>query len=196
MSYSRFSTLIAEYISQEINLDDEKRIVVAYSIENLLLSIAGFLLIILVGAIFGAALPAAITAISGGVLRRFSGGTHASTPLRCMLYSSLGYGLVAAGGYHVSKLFVINNLYLILALVFSLLVVTIYAPVDCPAKRIHSIVLRKRLKTGSICFVLLIMVLVVFINFESIKLFLTLGVLLQTFTLFPFFNKPLKEVKK
>ncbi|MGI6686648.1 MAG: accessory gene regulator ArgB-like protein [Bacillota bacterium] len=189
MSYSKFSTSIADYISREIKLDDEKRLVVAYAIENLLLSILGFFLILLVGALFGAALPAAITALSGGLLRRLSGGAHASTPLKCMLYSSLGYGLVAAGGYHLSKLIVINNLYLMLVLLFSLLIVTIYAPVDCPAKRIYSVGLRKRLKTGSICFVLLNMALVMFIDLESIKLFMSLGTLVQTFTLFPFFNK-------
>lgn len=77
MSYSRFSTSIAEYISDEIKLDHEKQLVIAYSIENLMLSIAGFILIILVGAIFGAALPAGITALSGGFLRRLSGGAHA-----------------------------------------------------------------------------------------------------------------------
>jgi len=189
MSYSKFSTSIAEYISNEIKLDDEKKLVVAYAIENIVLSVIGFLLIILVGAIFGAAIPAAITALSGGLLRRLSGGAHAQTPLKCMLYSSLGYGLVAAVGFHFSKLIVINNVYLILTLVFSLLVVASYAPVDCPAKRINSPVLRKRLKIGSICFVLVIMILVMVMDAASIKVFLTLGVIVQSLTLFPLLNK-------
>jgi len=189
MSYSKFSTSIAEYISNEIKLDDEKKLVVAYAIENIVLSVIGFLLIILVGAIFGAAIPAAITALSGGLLRRLSGGAHAQTPLKCMLYSSLGYGLMAAAGYHLSKLIAINNIYLMITLVFCLLVVTIYAPVDCPAKRIKSPVLRKRLKVGSICFILVIILLVMVLDMASIRAFLTLGVLVQSLTLLPFLNK-------
>lgn len=188
MSYSKFSTSVAEYISNEIKLDDEKQLIIAYSIENLILSIAGFLLIILVGAMFGAALPAAITALSGGLLRRLSGGVHAKTPLKCMIYSSLGYGLVAAAGYYLSKLLIINNVYFILILVFCLLVVAKYAPVDCPAKPINSAVLQKRLKIGSICLVLLIIVLVMVLDKESLKIALTLGILVQSLTLLPVFN--------
>lgn len=189
MSYSKFSTLIAEYISHEVKLDEEKKIVIAYAIENLVLSVAGFLLIIFVGALFGAALPAAITAISGGLLRRLSGGAHAGTPMKCLIYSSLGYGLLAAAAYHLSKFIVINDIYLIVALLFSLMVVASYAPVDCPAKRIISPILRKRLKAGSICFVLGVLVLVLVLDTAEIGVFLALGVLVQSITLFPFFNK-------
>lgn len=189
MSYSKFSTSVAEYISDEIKLDHEKQLVIAYAIENLILSIAGFFLIVLVGAIFGAAVPAAITALSGGFLRRLSGGAHASTPMKCLIYSSLGYGLMAAAGYHLAKLTIISNGYLLVALFFSLLLVAVYAPVDCPAKRIKSPTLRKRLKIGSICFVLFMMIFVLIPGSSSIKLFLTFGVLLQSLTLFPFLNK-------
>jgi accessory gene regulator B len=138
MSYSKFSTNIAKYISNEINLDDEKKQIIAYAIDSLLLSILGFLLIVFFGALFGAALPAAITSLSGGFLRRLSGGAHAETPMKCMLYSSLGYGIVSVAGYYVSKTIAINNIYLLAVLGFCLLIVARYAPVDCPAKPIHS----------------------------------------------------------
>ncbi|HHT63868.1 MAG: accessory gene regulator ArgB-like protein [Bacillota bacterium] len=189
MSYSKFSTNIAKYISNEINLDDEKKQIIAYAIDSLLLSILGFLLIVFFGALFGAALPAAITSLSGGFLRRLSGGAHAETPMKCMLYSSLGYGIVSVAGYYVSKTIAINNIYLLAVLGFCLLIVARYAPVDCPAKPIHSPVLRKRLKVGSICFILGIMFLVIFLDLGSIEIFLTLGVLVQSLTLFPFLNK-------
>ena len=127
MSYSKFSTNIAKYISNEINLDDEKKQIIAYAIDSLLLSILGFLLRVFFGALFGAALPAAITSLSGGFLRRLSGGAHAETPMKCMLYSSLGYGIVSVAGYYVSKTIAINNIYLLAVLGFCLLIVARYA---------------------------------------------------------------------
>lgn len=189
MSYSKFSTSTAKYISQEIKLDDEKQQVIAYSIDGLLLTIGGFILIVLVGAVFGAALPAALTAITGGLLRRFSGGVHADTPFKCMLFSSLGYGLAAATGHYLSKIVVIENLYLIIALAFCLLLVATYAPVDCSSKPIYSPVLKKRLKIGSISFVLFILIMILNIDAVSIKLPLVLGTLVQSLTLLPLFNK-------
>ncbi|MEL7565029.1 MAG: accessory gene regulator AgrB [Dehalobacterium sp.] len=188
MSYSKISLNVAKYISHETECDNEKQQVIAYAVEGLLLTIGGFVLIVFVGAVFGAAFPAAVTAFAGGSLRRFSGGVHAETPLKCMLFSSLGYGLAASAGNYLSKLVVIDNTYLILTLVFCLLLVAYYAPVDCPAKPIHSTVLRKRLKIGSICFVVLIIALVIILDSASIKLALILGVFLQSLTLLPLFN--------
>jgi len=188
MSYSKFSLGVAKYISQEVEFDNEKQQVIAYAVDGLLLTAGGFILIVLVGAIFDAAFPAAVTAIAGGVLRKFSGGVHAETPLKCMLFSSLGYGLAASSANYLSKLVAINNTYLILVLVICLLLVAYYAPVDCEAKPINSIVLRKRLKIGSILFVILIMILVLTLDSASIKMALLIGTLLQSLTLIPVFN--------
>ncbi len=74
MLFSQISEKSAAYISQEINLDKDREEILAYAIETMLLSFVGFILIILLGFLFNAALPAAIAAISGGLLRKLSGG--------------------------------------------------------------------------------------------------------------------------
>ncbi|MGI6678924.1 MAG: accessory gene regulator ArgB-like protein [Dehalobacterium sp.] len=188
MSYTKFSTGIAKYLSQEIDLNQEQETVIAYSLDNILLGITGFVLIVFVGALFGAALPAAITALAGGILRRFSGGVHASTPLKCMIFSSLGYGLASVLGFHLSQRITLTTVSFILPLIFSLVVVSLYAPVDSTAKPIHDHNLKKRLKLGSIFFVLLMLVLVISLESNINKVSLTLGVLIQSCTLFPVFN--------
>ncbi|ATW24584.1 accessory gene regulator ArgB-like protein [Candidatus Formimonas warabiya] len=189
MSYLKLSSTSAKFISKQARLDEEQEQVIAYAIEGLLLSVTGFASIVFVGALFGAALPALIAGLSGGVLRKFSGGAHASSPLRCIIFGALGYGSLAVIAKYLSKVMVVNNGYLLLALIICLLIVVIYAPVDCAAKRIKSPVLRKRLKLGAVCFVLLMMCLVVTVDAVLIKVSITLGILYQTATLFPFLNK-------
>ncbi|WP_157677482.1 accessory gene regulator ArgB-like protein [Dehalobacterium formicoaceticum] len=188
MGYSKLSTGIASYLGQELNLDQEKETVIAYSLDNILLAITGFVLIVLVGALFGAALPAAITALAGGVLRRFSGGVHAATPIKCMLFSSLGYGLASALGFQLSQRVAPAMGFFILPFVFALIVVFLYAPVDSPAKPIHDLKLKKRLKLGSILFILLMLLLVISLESTTIKVAVTVGILIQSCTLFPVFN--------
>lgn len=189
MLFSLISEKTALYISQEINLDEEKKEIVAYAIETMLLSVVGFILIVTVGALFGAAFPAAVAAISGGLLRKLSGGAHFNTPYKCLIFGAVVYGLLG----FIVKVYIASHGYSIgvnlLLLIFSLLVVCIFAPVDSEAKPIHSADLRKKLKVFSIIFILLIFTLTLIIENLVIVQALILGVVYQAITLLPVFNK-------
>lgn len=191
MSYSKFSENAAKNISTELGFDTEKQQVIAYSIESLLLTVVGFISIVIFGTLFGAALPAAVAAVSGGFLRRLSGGAHAKTATRCLIFGTLGYGALGILSKVIFQTMKANvNIKLLsLGLFISLIIVIIYAPVDCAAKPIASQNLRKKLRIASITFILILLILILLIRNPIIQMAVTFGVLYQAITLLPIFNK-------
>ncbi|NMA01721.1 MAG: accessory gene regulator B family protein [Clostridia bacterium] len=189
MLFSQISEKSAAYISQEINLDKDREEILAYAIETMLLSFVGFILIILLGFLFNAALPAAIAAISGGLLRRLSGGAHFNTPYKCLVFGAIVYGLLGLAVKAVIATIGFSLSLNIPLLIGTLLLVGIFAPVDSEAKPIHSSDLRKKLKASSIIFVLVIFFLAFFLENPIIVQALVLGIVYQAITLLPIFNQ-------
>lgn len=187
MSYSKFSETTAQHISKELKFDEEQRQIIAYSIENIMLTALGFILILLAGAIFGAALPSGIAAVFGGLLRRLSGGAHFDTPVKCLAFGTIVYGFIGFLSKY-SSLFIKSNFTYILFLCISLLLVLCYSPVDSNAKPIKSPILRKKLKIFSIIFVSISIIITMFLNGSTIKTSIVFGLFYQALTLLPFLN--------
>lgn len=188
MSYSRLSNNLANYICKEINVDGERQEIITYAIENLLLGAGGFIFIIIIGFLFHAVIPAVAAAIVGALLRRFSGGAHLSTPMKCLVVGAFAYGTLGVVSKYLA--YQLPEMLPIAGLIVSLALVSLYAPVDCPAKPIKSNLLRKKLKLGSICFVVVVLLFVLTVNIShEVKFALTLGVLYQSITLIPILNK-------
>ena len=188
MSYSRLSTGLANIIAAESKIDDEQRQVVAYAIENFILAIAGFILILMTGYLFQAMMPAAAAAITGGLLRRVSGGAHAKTAVRCLFSGAIAYGALGVLAKYTA-VYIPGKTIVYCGLLVALLIVSIYAPVDCPAKRIKSLILRRKLKLASIVFILGLFGLSIAVK-QSFQLIdaLTMGAVYQSITLLPIFN--------
>lgn len=189
MFFSRLSHKIADIFAKELGYDEEKKEIIAYGIETTLLTIIGFLAILIVAFIFDALIPAAIAAICGGLLRKFSGGAHFNTPLKCLAFGAIIYSLLGVIAKNAENYLVVNKVALLIMLLFSLMVIAVRSPVDCEEKPIHSITLRKRLKLLSILFVILLSIIVIINNSTLVNLSLVLGVVYQTLTLLPIFNK-------
>jgi accessory gene regulator B len=192
MSYSKLSERTAARIAAELNYDNEKRQIIAYSIENLLLTTVGFVAILAFGAVFGTALYSGIAAAFGGLLRRMSGGAHFDTPVKCLTFGTVVYGI--AGVLSKRLLATIYSPIFIIFLCVSLILVLFYAPVDSKAKPIRSESFRRKLKLSSIAFVLISVLFVVFSESNVIKASIVFGIFYQSLTLLPSFNRE-KEVK-
>lgn len=80
---------LADYISKELELDDNRKQVIAYGIFSILQPLAGSLIIILIGTIFNLALEALIVSIAISILRKYSGGAHMGSPERCLAVGSI-----------------------------------------------------------------------------------------------------------
>lgn len=190
--YNKFINTITDSISIELNFPDEKREIIAYAVETLLLTILGFLLILGISSLLNALLPAVIAAISGGLLRRVSGGAHFDTPFKCLLFGAVIYSFI---GLIVNKIILVGtntDFVSQILMMISLFLVLCLSPVDSNAKPIHSKKLKIKLKVAS---VVLVSTLLLFINYNGnnlVTLSIALGITYQSITLLPFLND--KEV--
>jgi accessory gene regulator B len=188
MSYSRLSLKISEYLAVEMDYDEETRSCLAYALDSLLFTGGGFITIIIMGTLLGVFRQTLVAAIAGGVLRLFSGGTHCSTPLKCMftgaaLYTFVGWSATKAYNLVLDK-FSLSLLMVALAML-SLLIVVKYAPVDCPAKPISSADYRNKLRNTSVI-VTLILIAITMIKYQTIwEIAISGGLFVQAISLLP-----------
>lgn len=192
MSLAEISQQLTNALTGQLNYDDEKKEIIAYAIETALLAISGAALIVVLGYVLNALVPALIAAAFGGSLRRVSGGAHFNTPLKCLISGALTYSLIGFLAIRLVNYTLINQSIILILLIFSLLVVIILAPVESEAKPIHSQSLRRKLKAASIVFVLLVSLITYTSTNSLVNISAVLGVLIQSITLLPMFNK--KEV--
>lgn len=186
---SEISQRLSNSLAEELNYDDEKKEIVAFGIESLALSIVGFLAILLVSLLFNALIPAALTAVFGGLLRKVSGGAHFNTPFKCLALGAIVYSVLGVTAKQIIIYDLYNGVIPLIILVISLAIVGVFAPVDCEAKPIHSKSFRRQLKVLSFGFVFLSLIIVLLSNNPFLNTCAVLGIGYQTLTLLPVFNK-------
>lgn len=190
MSYSKLSTGMAHYISREIGYDSDKEEVIAYSIESIILNVISIVLASIIGFLTHALLGTLVAVFAGATLRRMSGGAHASTAMKCVITGSVFYSVIGVISKYISlNANNVNIWWLWVIIFFTFIIVLIYAPVDCPAKPIHSKLLRKRLKMVSVIFVLMMILVIILTNNIIIKIAIALGMFYQSLTLLPILNR-------
>ena len=157
---------IAGKVAAELNLDNDNKEVIAYGLFALMNMALSIILIIIFGMIFHVTMEALIVCFTGSILRKYSGGAHATSPGRCT-----AIGTIICIGQAILFLFLIGpvitpGLLLFLGIViFTLAYYFIYklAPVDSPSKPIRTKEKKIRMKKGSI-FLLNVYVVIVGIN--------------------------------
>lgn len=141
-----FTKLIAQQahlLAEEVGLDSSQEQVVQYSLTILTTTVFGYLAIAIGGWLTGAMLPALVAACSASLLRIFSGGAHASTPLRCVLSGGVIFACI---GWLAGRISPEWLPYLLALTVLSATVsLGLYAPADTPGKPITSQLQRKTL---------------------------------------------------
>lgn len=187
------SDKLAEKIAKEIDCDNEKRDVIAYGIFGMLQIFISILLVIIFGALFNVMIEALIISLSIGILRKYSGGIHASTPNSCMV---IGTAICIIGALVVSRVqitFDLTLIFVIVIFIISYYLIHKLAPVDSVNKPIKNIKRRKELKRKSIIILTVYLFIVIFLLFTYVNLKLKkelvycmciyLGVVWQVFSL-------------
>lgn len=192
MAYSKFSTRISNYLVKELNYPEEKKEILSYSLDTLLLLVIGYILILTMGWIIG--IPGAVlaTLLAGDILRKFSGGSHLSNPYKCLTATMIIYlsaSFICVQAYYLWGHLTVFKAALLVFCALSLLTVIIYAPVDSAAKPIISPIFRKKLKIASVVVVLFFSALALFFNNSYIGGSIACGLIVQSITLLPVFNK-------
>lgn len=190
MAYSKFSTAASEYLSEQLNFDDEKKEVVAYGLEKLIYTGLGFSAIILVGWALGVEKEAAMALLAGALLRKYSGGSHSPTALRCIIYGAVTY---PAAAWLAHFIFMYYGPFGWLPGIFTglmiLAVVQRYAPVDSPGKPIVSPEFRQSLHRKSLVVAAAFVSAALLLHETSLSLAILAGLALQTVSLLPISNR-------
>jgi len=194
-SIEKLCKAIANKIALELNLDNDKREVIAYGAFAILHMLLSIILVIIFGALFNVLVEALIISLTISILRKYSGGVHASTPGICAAIGTIVCIGLALGAVIVSSMASLNLLLILGCIVFiwSYHIIYKFAPVDSLAKPIKKTEKRKRMKKGSIfilSFYLIIEIIniVVYVvtgnkNFIVYLICIYLGVIWQVFTL-------------
>lgn len=140
---------IAIKLKNELNLDNDNYEIVKYGLYAFFHMILSIIIIGIFGAIFGVFLESLIISFAVAILRKSSGGVHASTELNCIIV-----GVMISV---IPSLILVNievnviNTVIFCALAFSIVTFLIYklAPVDTPNKPIKSQKKIKRLRRVS-----------------------------------------------
>jgi len=192
----KLSNNIANKVAAELSLDKDNREVIAYGTFALMQMLLSIILVFLFGLLFHVAFEALIISFTASILRKYSGGVHASSPGICTFIGTI----VCVGQAVLIPLLMssVVNLKLILMLgvvvfIWSYYIIYKLAPVDSASKPIVKEEKRKRMKKGAIILLSGYLIITVFlflfyISCDERKLLfyalcLYAGILWQTFTL-------------
>lgn len=141
---------ISDYIAIELNLDEEKKSVINYGIFAFIHMIICIVLVAFFGAIFNVFLEALIISFTTSILRKTSGGVHASSPERCAVIGTISTILMALIAKRISVKCDLNLLIGISVFVYAYYIIYKLAPVDSPSKPIKNPKKKIKLKKKSI----------------------------------------------
>ncbi|AQS05917.1 accessory gene regulator ArgB-like protein [Clostridium beijerinckii] len=191
----KIATKIGNNAKIFLNINEEQEQIIVYGAINLFQMLFAILWVIIAGLLFGVFYEALIFSISASILRKYSGGVHASSPSRCVI---IGTFSAALAGILINNIFYsINSINVAVIsgaiIIFAFITVFRNAPVDSIKKPIKNIETRRQFKRKSIftIFILLFIIIILFILNEKfselyyIKLIesIGVGVLWQTITL-------------
>lgn len=184
---------ISRFISEELNLDDEKEAVINYGIFALIQMCLSISLVIIWGAIFNVMVEALIASFASALLRKSSGGVHSEFPGMCNFIGTVVSVLIGLMCKYLNVNLYIAFLFIICSYLISYYIICKLAPVDSKSKPIRTANKRKRLRRNSLIIVsiyLSLSILNIFLyfiycnyNFIVYSLCITVGLLWQSFTL-------------
>ena len=184
---------ISYILKKQLEIDEDKRRIIEYGLFAFFHMAISILSVLIIGAVFNVMIESLIISFIIAILRKFSGGAHASTPINCAI---MGVLISVLPAYLVKNISLKVNYIILLGIVIyiiSLIIVYKLAPVDSPNKPIKKETKIKRLKRGSITILFTYMIIVIFniiiyyVNEENYMLIYSLciyvGVIWQVFTL-------------
>lgn len=140
----------SDYIAKELNLDEDRKAVINYGIFAFIHMIICILLVIIFGVIFNVTIEALIISFATSILRKSSGGVHASTPERCAVIGTISTIIMAIIAKYLHFGYSLNLVIGIIVFLYAYYIIYKLAPVDSASKPIKNPVKRLRLKKTSI----------------------------------------------
>lgn len=195
MKTEKFSYSIAKYIGNSLLYSEEQIQVLAYGLFGMFQTILSILIVIFLGYLMNIMVESILVSFSTAILRKFSGGAHATSAERCLVLGTFFSLLVALIGDLLIHIFTPSIIYLIIGLLFIWTFYVVYkkAPVASPNKPINNTFKKQKLKHRSILVISIYLVIIItllalytYIKVPFILLYslcLILGISWQVFTL-------------
>lgn len=159
----KMATKIGNNAKLLLNADEDREQIIVYGAISLIQVTSAVLWVIIAGLVFGVFYEALTFSITISILRKYSGGAHASSPSRCIIIGTVS--AVVAGILIDKALYGLNLFTLILIsiaiMVFAFIIVVKNVPVDSINKPINNIEVREKLKKKSIMVVLISSLIIV-----------------------------------
>ena len=204
----QMSKAVASKISSNLSIDSDHEEILAYGAFALIQTLISILAVAVFGILFGVLSEALIISFSAAILRKFSGGVHASSPVNCALIGMIIFGGLALLVKHfllnVNFLYQVEFMATIFTFVFFVMIK--YSPVGCANKPLKNTNTRKRLKKQSLIFTSVLLVLNVIlislflitsnIYFLSFAICISTGILWQSITLVSLGNMIIESLDK
>lgn len=203
----KLSKSIATKLAADLDYDNDKKEVLAYGAFALIQMLVSVVLVMVFGYLFNVVIEALIISFTASILRKYSGGVHASSPNTCTFLGivvCVGFGLIIK--LLLAPLLITKVLIPMVIVVFmwSYYMLNKLAPVDTPNKPIKREEKRKRMKKGSLIllgayFLVILINLIIYLTF-SLNVFLVysiciiFGILWQVFTLTKSGHKVIKKL--
>lgn len=173
--------IVNQMRKQMPDIDDEKAEVITYGIELIIGEIPKIFLLFIFSFIIGIGWYTVLAYVVLIPYRASSGGFHLKTHIGCIVGSSLFYyGIVYLSKFITLSVFQ-KYILIGLALVFGIIMVSLYAPADTENIPIISKKERKRKKVLSYITLVLTLIASVFIKDSIISNILIFGVIVQSF---------------
>lgn len=189
------SKSFASVVSSNLSLGHDQEEVIAYGAFALIQTLLSIFAIAAFGLLLGVFAESMIISFAAAILRKFSGGVHATKPLNCAV---IGMIIFCVLGLLVKYLMInIEFVYLIglmaLEFAFVFYVMIKYSPVGSANKPLKNLDKRKRLKKQSLMFTLSMLAVNIVltyayiftnnINFLTVAVCISTGILWQSITL-------------
>lgn len=191
-SIENITNKMTNVISEELNLDDNKKQVLNYGGFAIVHIFVSIILTVLLGLIFNVVVEALILSFSISILRKFSGGVHASTPRNCIFLGNF----ICISCAIIVKFVIIGNvminslIYLdLLGFLWCYYILYKLAPVDNPNKLLRNkkkkLALKKKSMITVVIYQSIVLIMVLYSPNELVgySTALLLGALWQCFTL-------------
>lgn len=193
ISVEKISNKIAKRIAGNIQLSKEKEEVIAYGAFNLLHTLLATVMLILFGVLFEVLIEIMVISITAALLRRFSGGAHASSPGRCSAITLISFGLLSLVIKYIQPVPVFIIVYQLITLPFIIYSLYKKCPLDSPNKPIKDKEQKNKLRIRTFVFttflaIVMIILWFLFIKYGNMKILIFIiaihtGILWQSFLL-------------
>ncbi|MDA3730824.1 accessory gene regulator B family protein [Niameybacter massiliensis] len=170
MNTESLSKVFATHLGKTLHSTEEEIAVMAYGLFALLQTLLSIGIVIAIGAFLGIMFESFILSLSIALLRKYSGGAHATSAERCLFIGTFISILGALLGHKLGLYLTVPLTVYIIFFIFiwNFYIVFKLAPVASPSKPLSSISKQQKLKRGSLTMLLIYLLTVIFLSYITL----------------------------